>query len=168
MEAKKLCTTLFFLWQGRTAEVRGHLLMYGGREAGADGWAFRELLVWIMAPFLQLCAADISCLRVTAGQCPRSLILARDMNRTEEEFFLDPAPLFRPPSDASVAEDPCRLAHFPFFQSFFTNVKPLLPSPRIRLQMLRKRWLRCACVALVSSGTSSDHLHCRSSVMTHA
>lgn len=59
-------------------------------------------------------AADISCLRVTAGQCPRSLILARDMNRTEEEFFLDPAPLFRPPSDASVAEDPCRLAIFLF------------------------------------------------------
>jgi hypothetical protein len=26
--------TFVFLWQGRTAEVRGHLLMYGGREAG--------------------------------------------------------------------------------------------------------------------------------------
>jgi hypothetical protein len=64
------------------------------------------------------CAADISCLRVTAGQCPRSCILARDMKRTEEEFFLDPAPIFRPPVTQVFAKDPCRLAHF-LFSSLF-------------------------------------------------
>jgi hypothetical protein len=110
--------TFVFLWQGRTAEVRGHLLMYGGREAGGMVERSGNYSFGLWHRSCSCCAADISCLRVTAGQCPRSWILARDMKRTEEEFFLDPAPLFRPPVTQVFAEDPCRLAHF-LFSSLF-------------------------------------------------
>ena len=44
--------------------------------------------------------------------------------------------------DASVDEDPCRSCIFLFPLVLFANVKPLLPSPRNRLQKLRKRWSR--------------------------
>jgi hypothetical protein len=135
-------------------------------------WAFRELLVWIMAPFLQLL-----CCRHQLFACDcRSVSTFIKFGQGHEEngggIFPQPCSPFPPTSDASVAEDPCRLAHFLFSQSFLTNVKTLLLSPRIRLQMVRKRWLRsvkihrCTFVALVSSGTSSDRLHRRSSAMT--
>jgi hypothetical protein len=81
-DSRRRVQHLFFLWQGGKAEERGLLFMYGrGRQAEVDGMGTSEkLLVWIMAPFLQLqCCRHQLFACVTAGQCPRSTILARDM-----------------------------------------------------------------------------------------
>ena len=62
------------------------------KSSGCMG-PFRELLVWIMAPFLQLGCCRYQLLAcVTAGQMPTFIDISQGRGENEESNFHDPAP----------------------------------------------------------------------------